>query len=91
MVDFCKKKPDKAKRRLKQLTSGPVAVDARLGLGMIAEAKSDRSGAIRSYKKVLVTDAANSTARMGLTRLGVETKKEPSSPKQAEHGSKGSK
>ncbi len=89
MVDFCQKKPDDAARRLKQLTSGPAAVDAMLGLGMIAEAKSDRAGAIRYYKKVLVTDAANSNARMGLNRLGVATKKESPSPEQAEHGSNG--
>lgn len=69
MVDFCEKRPADAKRRLKPLTSGPVAVDAMLGLGMIAEKESDRSGAISWYQKVLSADAKNFNARTGLNRL----------------------
>lgn len=71
MVDFCKQRPAEAERRLKPLTSGPAEVDAMLGLGMIAEAQSDRKGAIRWYRKVVAADAANFTARSGLSRLGV--------------------
>lgn len=70
MVDFCQKRPADAKRRLQTLTSGPAAVDAMLGLGMIAETASDRQGAIRWYQKVIGTDAKNFNARTGLTRLG---------------------
>lgn len=69
MVDFCKKRPDDAARRLKPLTSGPAAVDAMLGLGMIAEAQSDRAGAIRWYRKVLAKDSKNFSARSGLSRV----------------------
>ncbi|MHB1801126.1 MAG: tetratricopeptide repeat protein [Actinomycetes bacterium] len=70
MVDFCEKRSADAKRRLQTLTSGPVAVDAMLGLGVIAEATSDRPGAIRWYQKVIEADAMNFNARTGLTRLG---------------------
>lgn len=70
MVDFCEKRPSQAERRLKPLTSGPAAVDAMLGLGIIAEAKSDRAGAIRWYRQVVAADASSSTARFGLNRLG---------------------
>lgn len=72
MVDFCQKKPADAKRRLQALTSGPVAVDAMLGLGMIAETESDRPGATSWYQKVLKVDAKNFNARTGLSRLSAE-------------------
>ena len=45
MVDLCEKNPAGAAQRLKRLTSGPVAVDAMLGLGMAAEAQSHRASA----------------------------------------------
>ena len=70
MVDFCKKKPADAKRRLQALTSGPASVTAMLGLGMIAESESDRPGATRWYQKVISKDPKNFNARTGLTRLG---------------------
>lgn len=88
MVDFCMKKTDKAKSRLKPLTKGPASIDAMLGLGMVAEAQSDRAGAIRWYRKVVASDAANLTARSGLSRLGVTKSsgsKQPSVP--ADHPS----
>jgi tetratricopeptide (TPR) repeat protein len=69
MVDFCQKRPADAKRRLETLTSGPVAVDSMLGLGMIAEKASDRKGAASWYQKVLSKDAKNFNARNGLGRL----------------------
>ncbi len=72
MVDFAEKRPAQAKQRLETLTSGPVAVDAMLGLGMIAEAEGDREAATRWYQKVVVVDPQNFNARVGLGRLGVE-------------------
>jgi tetratricopeptide (TPR) repeat protein len=69
MVDLCEERTDGAARRLKPLTSGPVAIDAMLGLGMVAEAESDRAGARRWYRKVLAADAGNFNARSGLNRL----------------------
>jgi tetratricopeptide (TPR) repeat protein len=70
MVDLGKKNPAAAARRLKPLTSGPVAVDAMLGLGMAAEAESHRASAARWYRKVVVVDPENFNARGGLSRLG---------------------
>jgi cytochrome c-type biogenesis protein CcmH/NrfG len=70
MVDYCQKRPADAKRRLQTLTSGPVAIESMLGLGLIAEEASDRKGATDWYKKVLLKDAKNFNARTGLTRLG---------------------
>ena len=72
MAEFCQNRPAEAKRRLQALIAGPVAIDAMLGLGMIAEASSDREGAIRWYKRVLSTDSKNFNARTNLSRLGAE-------------------
>ncbi len=73
MVELCEKKPADAARRLARLTSGPVAVDAMLGLGMAAEAESRLASATRWYRKALVADPQNFNARAGLGRLGVPT------------------
>ncbi len=72
MAQFCQNRPAEAKRRLQALIAGPVAIDAMLGLGMIAEARSDRADAIRWYKRVLSTDSKNFNARTSLSRLGAE-------------------
>jgi tetratricopeptide (TPR) repeat protein len=69
MVDLCEKRPADATRRLRPLASGPAAVDAMLGLGMAAEAESDRAAAARWYRKVLAVDADNFNARSNLSRL----------------------
>jgi len=73
MVELCEKKPAAATQRLKSLTSGPVAVDAMLGLGMAAEVQSQRTSANRWYRKALAVDPGNFNARGGLSRLGVPT------------------
>ena len=69
MVDLCEERPDDAARRLRPLTSGPTAVDAMFGLGMAAEAESNRAGAARWYRRVLAVDAGNFNARSNLSRL----------------------
>jgi tetratricopeptide (TPR) repeat protein len=71
MADFCLKKPAEAKLRLKTLTTGPVAVDALLGLGLIEETASNNAEAVAWYKKVLTVDRTNITAISALSRLGV--------------------
>ena len=71
MADFCLKKPDVAKGRLKTLTVGPVAVDALLGLGLIEETGSNNAEAVTWYQKVLTVDRTNITAISALSRLGV--------------------
>ncbi len=69
MVDLCEERPADATRRLRPLASGPAAVDAMLGLGMAAEAESNRAAAARWYRKVLAVDAENFNARSNLSRL----------------------
>jgi tetratricopeptide (TPR) repeat protein len=71
MADFCHKKPAEAKVRLKTLLTGPVAVDALLGLAQIAETENNNTEATSWYKKALTVDRTNVTAIAGLSRLGV--------------------
>ena len=71
MVDFCLKKTDEAKAQLKTLTTGPVKVDALLGLALIAETESNKTEAVSWYQKTLTVDAKNVSAISGLSRLGV--------------------
>lgn len=73
MVELCQKRPADAVLRLKRLTSGPVAVDAMVGLGMAAEAQSQPASATHWYRKVVVVDPQNFNARSALARLGVHT------------------
>jgi len=70
MADFCLKKPAVAKTELKSLVKGPVAVDAMLGLALIAETESNNPEAASWYKKVLTVDRKNGTAISALSRLG---------------------
>ena len=71
MASFCLEKPAEAKTQLKTLITGPVRIEALLGLGQIAESESSKSEAASWYKKVLVLDANNATATSALSRLGV--------------------
>jgi len=80
MVDMCEERLTDATRRLKPLVSGPAAVDAMLGLGMIAELESNRAAAARWYKKVLAIDDENFNARNGLGRLSAPQSGEGSLP-----------
>jgi len=79
MADFCLKKPAEAKRRLKTLTAGPVARDAMLGLGLIAETESSNTEAASWYKKALTVDHTNVNAISSLSRLGVAPTPGPTS------------
>jgi len=71
MANFCHKKPAEAKRQLNTLTTGPVKVDALLGLGLISEMESSNPEAIAFYQKVLTIDRTNVGALSSLSRLGV--------------------
>lgn len=73
MVDFCEQRPADASTRLAALTTGPVALDAMLGLGLIAETTSDRPGAAGWYSKALVEDPGNAAATTALARLEGES------------------
>jgi tetratricopeptide (TPR) repeat protein len=79
MADFCLKKPADAKRELKTLVAGPVAVDAMLGLGLIAQTESSNAEAIVWYKKVFTVDRTNANAISALSQLGVKPTPGPTS------------
>ena len=71
MATFCLKKPAEATAQLKTLITGPMKVDALLGLGLIAETDSQNAEAVSWYKQVLAIDRTNATATSALSRLGV--------------------
>jgi tetratricopeptide (TPR) repeat protein len=86
MVDLCEERPADAARRLRPLASGPAKVDAMLGLGMAAEAESNRAGATRWYRRVLAADAGNFNARSNLSRLAAP---DGAAPLPADHAGAG--
>jgi len=69
MADFCHKDPAAATTRLKTLVKGPEAVDAMMGLALIAETESRNAEAVSWYKKVLTVDRKNAPATTALSRL----------------------
>jgi Putative Zn-dependent protease, contains TPR repeats len=70
MVAFCQDRPEEAKTMLGALTSGTYAVDALVGLGLIAEVQNDTAGAVDAYSKVLEKDPENFAAITSLGRVG---------------------
>ncbi|MEO8107963.1 MAG: tetratricopeptide repeat protein, partial [Actinomycetes bacterium] len=79
MASFCLKMPAEAKTQLLTLITGPVKVEALLGLGQIAELESDKTEAVSRYKQVLTFDRTNATATSALSRLGVTSTPGPTS------------
>jgi tetratricopeptide (TPR) repeat protein len=77
MLALCEKRTDEATRTLSTLTSGPAAVDAMVGLGMIAEQAGRKTEAISWYQKVLERDPANAAALYALSWLGVKPSRAP--------------
>ena len=71
MANFCLKKATDAKSQLKTLITGPMKLEALLGLGLIAETESNNEESISWYKKALTVDPANTNALASLSRLGV--------------------
>lgn len=81
MAGFCGKRVDEAKTQLTALTSGPAAVDAMLGLGLIAETQNDTKGAATWYQKALAKDPKNVAAMSSLSALGVTPGSKPTATK----------
>lgn len=80
MADFCHNKPAEAKRQLMTLIKGPQAVDAMLGLAVIADTDSNHAEAISWFKKVLVIDPKNVAATMALKQLSTAPPPSNTSP-----------
>jgi len=70
MTAFCQGRPDEAKATLEPLTSGTYAVDALVGLGLVAETQNDAAAAAAAYSKALEKDPKNFAATTGLGRIG---------------------
>ena len=70
MAALCAKQPDVAITALTPLTTGEFALQATLGLGMVAESQGDVATATSLYQKALATDPRNFNAIAGLQRLG---------------------
>jgi len=69
MADVVAQKPGQSADRLTALTTGPAAVDALTGLGLLSEIQGDRTSAAEWYQKVLARDANNFNAQVGLARV----------------------
>jgi tetratricopeptide (TPR) repeat protein len=79
MAALCQNRPDEAKAKLEPLTSGAYAVDALIGLGLVAETQGDRAAAVGAYTRVLEKDPQNFAATTGLQRVGGVTSGSPAS------------
>jgi tetratricopeptide (TPR) repeat protein len=69
MVAFCEGRPDEGRAALQPLTGGAFAVDAMLGLAMIAAYQGDTAGATDYFNKVLEKDPENFSAITGLKAI----------------------
>jgi Tfp pilus assembly protein PilF len=81
MAGFCGNRVAEAKTQLTALTAGPAAVDAMLGLGLIAETQNDTKGAAAWYQKALAKDPKNVAAMSSLSALGVTPGAKPAAKK----------
>ncbi len=70
MLALCQERPDDAKAKLAALTTGSYAVDALVGLGLVAETQNDTAAAQDAYTKALAVDPTNFGAVTGLGRVG---------------------
>jgi len=70
MADLAAGKPDLAEPRLLALVDGDAALDAAIGLGLVAETKGDTAAATEWYGKALALSPDNAAARLGMSRVG---------------------
>jgi tetratricopeptide (TPR) repeat protein len=69
---------DGATRRLEAIADGDAALDARIGLGLMAESRGDDVTATTWYRKALELDSQNTSAQLGLSRVSDGTQAHPS-------------
>lgn len=82
MTAVCDKRSDEARRILTPLTSGAFAIDAKVGLGLLAESEADLEAAADWYRQALADDPVNFQASQGLARA-------TTTPVTAAHGAAG--
>jgi len=72
MKSFCDKDSGKAISELEPLVSGPAALPALLGLGMITEQQGDKAAAGDWYLKAYAIAPTDTTVLSSMDRLGVK-------------------
>ncbi|MEO8557383.1 MAG: tetratricopeptide repeat protein [Actinomycetota bacterium] len=70
MVALCEKRYAEAKTQLTTASSGTNALDAFIGLGLLAEEQGDYTAAADAYGKALAKDPASFAATTGMGRVG---------------------
>ncbi len=63
--------------RLEAIADGDAALDARIGLGLLAESQGDDVTATTWYRKALEIDDQNTSAQLGLSRVSDGTQAHP--------------
>jgi Flp pilus assembly protein TadD len=63
--------------RLQAIADGDAALDARIGLGLLAERAGDNAGAEGWYRRAIELDAENQAAQLGLSRVSGGTQAHP--------------
>jgi tetratricopeptide (TPR) repeat protein len=69
MADLSDGNGTAAETQLKELASGPAALDAAIGLGVLYETRGDTASASQWYSKALAIDPNDQAAKLGLTRV----------------------
>ena len=69
MADLAKGDATTAERRLTAIATGKAAVDASIGLGLIAETRGDTATAADWYRKAVAIEPKNESALLGLSRV----------------------
>ncbi len=69
MLAFCQGRFDEAKAGLTAATTGKYAVEAYVGLGLLAEKQSEARSAADAYRQALARDPQNFLATTGLGRV----------------------
>jgi len=87
LADFCHSKTADANRKLTTLIKGPQAVNAMLGLALIAETNSNHAVAISWYRKVLTVDHTNVLAIAAIKQLATGANPSTTSPSPKAAGS----
>ncbi len=64
-------------KRLEAIADGDAALDARIGLGLLAESTGDNATATTWYRKALEIDSESKSAQLGLSRVSDGTQAHP--------------
>ncbi len=77
MAAFAEGRADEARTRLLAIAEGPAALDATIGLGVVAEASGQTAEAADWFRKALAIAPDSTPARMGLSRVTAGGAAEP--------------